>query len=196
MKKNTGKKKSSAERFAGKGIFPHKLAFTLLIPLRNIFLSPKKLIQRLEINEESVVLEVGSGPGYSCIKVAESIPKGKLLLTDIQQKMLDYAERRIDRKGLQNVEYYLCNGRTFPFSDNTFDRIFMVTVIGEVENKEEYVKEFYRILKDDGIMSISELAGDPDKMEIDKVKELAGKSGFKIYRVYGSRKNYTINFKK
>lgn len=36
----------------------------LLFPLRNIFLSPKKLIQRLELKEDHYVLEVGSGPGY------------------------------------------------------------------------------------------------------------------------------------
>ena len=35
----------------------------------------------------------------------------------------------------------------------------MVTVIGEVDNK-----EIYRTLKEDGILSISELVGDPDKL--------------------------------
>ncbi len=196
MKKNKGKKTGLVERFVGKGIFPYQLAFILLIPIRNIFLSPKQLIKRLEINEESVVLEIGPGPGYFSIKIAESISKGKLILADIQQKMLDYAKKRIDKKGLKNVEYYLCNGETLQFPDNSFDRIFMVTVIGEVENKEEYMKEFYRILKDDGLLSISEMAGDPDKMTINDIKELAEKSGFEFYKIYGSEKNYTINFKK
>ena len=141
-------------------------------------------------------MEIGSGPGYFSIKIAESISKGKLILADIQQKMLDYAKKRIDKKGLKNVEYYLCDGKTLQFPDNSFDRIFMVTVIGEVENKEEYMKEFYRILKNDGILSISELAGDPDKMTIEDIKVLAENSGFKFYKIYGNKKNFTINFKK
>jgi hypothetical protein len=39
------------KRFAAKGVFPYQMAFTLLIPLRNIFLSPKQLIKRLEIKD-------------------------------------------------------------------------------------------------------------------------------------------------
>ena len=185
-----------AKRFAGEGVFPHQLAFTLLIPFRNIFLSPKQLIQRLELKEDSYVLEIGSGPGYFSTRIARAILKGKLVLADIQKEMLEYAEKRIEKRGFKNTEYHVCNGKTFPFSDNIFDRIFMVTVIGEVENKEEYIHEFYRVLKKDGILSISEQAGDPDKMSIEEVKKLTGNSGFVFYKLYGNEKNYTINFKK
>lgn len=48
--------------FSGKGVFPYQYAFTLLLPIRNIFLSPKKLIERLHLTDNNFVLEVGSGP--------------------------------------------------------------------------------------------------------------------------------------
>lgn len=38
--------------FAGKGVFPPQYAFTLLLPLRNLFLSPRKLIQRLHLADD------------------------------------------------------------------------------------------------------------------------------------------------
>jgi len=186
--------KKVLKRFASKGLFPYQFAFTLLIPLRNIFLSPKKLISRLDLNKDSVVLEIGPGPGYFSPFIAKEIPEGKLVLADIQQKMLDYAKKRMDKKGIENVEYKLCNGSTLEFEDESFDRIFMITVIGEVENKLEYVKEIYRILKKDGILSISELAGDPDKMAPEELKELFGEAGFKMNKLFGSSKNYTANF--
>jgi ubiquinone/menaquinone biosynthesis C-methylase UbiE len=182
--------------FSGKGVFPYKFAFTLLIPFRNIFLSRKELIKRLELKNDLKVLEVGPGPGYFSIKIAKEIFKGKLVLADIQQEMLDYAKKRIDKKGFNNVDYYLCNGLEFNFPDFYFDRIFLVTVIGEVENKEIYFTEFYRMLKFGGILSISEIAGDPDKMESDEIKEFAKNVGFKFYKFYGNEKNYTINFQK
>ncbi len=184
------------KRLAGKGIFPYQFAFTLLIPLRNIFLSPNQLIKRLELNEYLNVLEVGPGPGYFSRKIATTLHRGRLVLADIQQEMLDYAKKRIEKKRLTNVEYFLCDGHTFQFPDNTFDRIFMVTVIGEIKNKEIYMNEFYRILKAGGILSISELAGDPDKMTIHEVQELAVNSGFEFYKMYGNERNYTINFMK
>ena len=91
-------------RFAGKGVFPHQLAFTLLIPFRNIFLSPRELISRLGLKEGYEVLEVGPGPGYFSAVVARAIPKGRLVLTDIQQEMLDYAKKRLNKRKIYNVE--------------------------------------------------------------------------------------------
>ncbi len=38
---------------------------------------------------------------------------------------------------------------------------FFFAVIGKVENKEIYFNIFYRMLKIGGILSLSELAGDP-----------------------------------
>ncbi|WP_217447522.1 class I SAM-dependent methyltransferase [Maribellus comscasis] len=132
------------KRFTSKGIFPYQMAFTLLIPLRNIFLSPGQLIRRLELKADSSVLEVGPGPGYFSLKVAGFLQHGKLVLADIQKEMLALAQKRLDKKGIKNTEYYLCNGNKFAFSDNSFNRIFMVTVIGEVENKETYIRKFCR----------------------------------------------------
>ena len=194
MKKE--KSESAMSRFSGKGVFPYQFAFTLLIPLRNIFLSPKKLIKRLELKHDSIVLEVGPGPGYFSVKIAGALPLGWLFLTDIQQEMLDYAKKRLTRKKIFNVEYRLCDGIVLPFEDNKFDRIFLVTVLGEIENKAQYIKEFYRVMHVNGILSFSELSGDPDKLSIMEIKDLLKESGFIFDKVYGSENNFTINFRK
>ena len=185
-----------AKRFASHGVFPFQMAFTLLIPLRNIFLSPRQLVKRLELRDDMNVLEVGPGPGYFSPHLARALAKGELVLADIQQEMLDYAKKRLEKKGLANVGYYLCDGNTLDFPEGTFDRIVMVTVLGEVENKDAYMREFYRILDDDGILSISEQAGDPDRMTVEELRELASEFGFEFYRQYGSKRNYTVNFRK
>jgi len=137
------KQDSKIKRFAGKGVFPYQFAFTLLIPFRNIFLFPGKLIKRLDLQKNSVVLEVGPGPGYFSAKIAGALPDGKLYLADIQQEMLDFARKRLNRKKILNVEYHLCNGINLPFSDNQFDVIFMVTVLGEIENKQQCLSRFH-----------------------------------------------------
>ena len=179
-----------------KGLFPHQWAFTLLFPLRKIFISPKQLIERMELNDNHSVLELGPGPGFFSVPVARKLKNGWLTLADIQQEMLDYAKKRVAKRKLTNVEYYLCNGKNFAFADESFDRIFMITVLGEVENQDEYMQEFYRTLKPGGILSVSELAGDLDKMTPAQISELAQKHNFSFYRIYGSRRNFTVNFKK
>ncbi|SHO53862.1 Methyltransferase domain-containing protein [Desulfopila aestuarii DSM 18488] len=110
--------------------------------------------------------------------------------------MLDFARKRLVKRGLKNVEYKLTDGLNFDLESSFFDRVFMVTVIGEVENKDYYLREIHRVLKSDGILSISELAGDPDKMAIDDLKDLVCQHGFEVSHIFGTHRNYTINFTK
>ncbi len=184
------------KRVTSKGVFPYQFAFTLLVPLRNVFLSPKKLVHRLGLRRDYNVLEVGSGPGYFSFKVAEAIPFGRLTVTDIQKEMLDLTKKRMHRKKASNVDYHWSNGIDFPFENHTFNVIFMVTVLGEIENKQKYIKEFYRLLRPNGILSISEQAGDPDKMSVHEINLLLQNSGFEYDKVYGTKNNFTINFRK
>ena len=181
---------------SGKGVFPPKYAFTLLIPFRNIFLSPRKLIQRLDIKENHNILEIGPGPGYFSTHIAKKLKSGRLVLLDIQQEMLDISKKRLDKRKITNVDYKLSDGNSFDLESNYFDRVFMVTVIGEVENKDKYLKEIYRILKDDGVLSISELAGDPDKISIDEIQSLVSVNSFEVIEAFGNKFNYTVNFRK
>jgi ubiquinone/menaquinone biosynthesis C-methylase UbiE len=189
-------KTSPVKSLTGKGLFPPEYAFTLLFPLRNIFISPQKLIDRLELREDSVVLEVGPGPGYFSAKVAQALPQGKLFLADIQKEMLDHAKKRLTRKKINNVEYHLCDVSSLPFGNDSFDAIFMVTVLGEIENRQKCITEFNRVLHKNGILSISEQAGDPDKLEAEEIKSLLQDSGFKFDKIYGTNRNFTINFRK
>jgi hypothetical protein len=58
------KRQEKTKSFASKGAFPYQWAFTLLLPVRNIFLSPKRLIKRIELKVNSTVLELGTDPCY------------------------------------------------------------------------------------------------------------------------------------
>lgn len=189
MADEAGKKSAS-----GKGIFPSKYAFTLLIPFRKFILSPKKLIEQIQPGKDSRILEVGPGPGFFSADVARSITDGKLTLFDIQQEMLDKARKRLEKRNISNVEFVKSDGSTFSFPDDHFDIIFMVTVLGEVEEKETYLKEFGRILKKGGIIAISEQKGDPDLMSKEEVTELFLTHGFEPIRDYGNSLYFTMIF--
>ena len=104
--------------FFNKGIFPSKWAFTLLIPLRNIFLSPKTLLKRLDLKSDDKILEVGCGPGYFSPSIAKAIPRGQLTLVDIQKEIIDKARARIGKFGYKNTEFVTCDGESLPFVSN------------------------------------------------------------------------------
>ena len=150
----------------------------------------------MELKDCLTVLELGPGPGYFSVKVASALTRGRLVIADIQPEMLRLAEKRLKKRGIANVESYLCDGMSFDFQDESFDRIFMVAVLGEVENKISYMAEFHRLLKRGGILSISELAGDPDKMTLDSLKNLGANSGLSFSKHYSNMWSFTVNFMK
>lgn len=182
--------------FSGKGIFPSKYAFTLLFPGRKLILSPKKLVDQLQPRNDSTILEIGPGPGFFSLEVARSVPDGKLILLDIQQEMLDKARKRLQSNGMKNVEFIKGDGRTFPFPDKHFDIIFMVTVLGEVEEKDLYIKEMRRVLKKGGRIVISEQKGDPDLIREEDLEEMFSKEGYRVAERFGNRLFYTMVFEK
>ena len=71
----------------------------------------------------------------------------------------------------------------------------LITVLGEVANQAEYLAEFRRLLRPDGLLSVSETAGDPDKPSCAELRDLMQQNGFEIADKYGSKRNFTLNFK-
>lgn len=181
-------------RFLSQGVFPHEFAWFLLLPFRGLILSPRRLIERMGLREDMNVLEVGPGPGYFSVDVARRLRRGTLYLSDIQPEMLEMARRRLDRRGLRNTVYHAGDGRTFPFPDGLFDLVFLVAVLGEVEHQDDYLAEFFRMLKPGGILSVTEMEGDPDHMTLDEVRPLAERHGFRLKETFGDPKTYTANF--
>jgi ubiquinone/menaquinone biosynthesis C-methylase UbiE len=113
-------------RLSGRGTYPHGFAFLLLLPLRSLIVSPRKLVARLHLDVDSRVLELGPGPGYFSVRVARSIPRGHLFLVDIQREMLEKARRRIRRAGVANVSFTQAGAGTLPFAGDSFDVAFLV----------------------------------------------------------------------
>jgi uncharacterized protein len=176
---------------------PHTEASHLLNPLRSLILSPKGLTRRMDLKPDSHVLELGPGPGYFSVEVARSIPKGKLVLVDVQQEMLDMARERLSAKGIVNVEYYRGDATSLPVDSKSFDVVFLVAVLGEVPDRNGALREINRVLRPDGLLSLTELKlGDPDFISMAEMLRSVQAAGFQCSKQYEGRFCYTVNFTK
>jgi len=73
---------------------------------------------------------------------------------------------------------YVCgDAARLPFQDGSFDVAFMITVLGEVPDPAAAVAEAVRVLRPQGCLSLTEAAGDPDRIKPAELDRLAGDAG-------------------
>ena len=180
-------------RAFGRGVFPHQMTWILDLPGRGLIMPASRVAKNLPVKADAKVLEVGPGSGYYSVAVARRIPKGKLTLLDIQPEMLELSGQKLKQAGLSNFTAQQANGKSLPFEDEAFDAIFMVTVFGEIEERDAFVQEAARVLKPGGVLSITEHHPDPDFETAGKVANRLKKHGFKPQPKLGWRWAYTLN---
>lgn len=72
----------------------------------------------------------------------------------------------------------------------------MVTVLGEIPNREAALQEVFAALKSGGILSVTELVFDPHFQRLSTVLQLANAAGFREKNRFGNAIAYTLNLEK
>ncbi len=183
-------------RAFGRGVFPHQMTWFLDLPGRGLIMSAKTVAGRLPVAPDAAVLEVGPGSGYYSAAVARRIPRGMLTLLDIQPEMLAKSAARLQAAGLDNFVTRQSDGKALPFDDGSFDAIFLVTVFGEIAERESFLREAARVLKPGGVLSITEHHPDPDFEHAPQLARCLVEHGFVVSQKHGWRWAYTLNAEK
>ena len=178
----------------GRGVFPHQMTWFLDLPGRGLIMSAITVANRLPVSSSATVLEIGPGSGYYSVEVAKKLVHGRLEILDIQKEMLDKCKLKLDSAELRNYGTHHGDGRTLPFDANVFDAIYMVTVFGEIENRHDFLIEAARVLKPDGVLSITEHHPDPDFESSSILQDSVESQGFTLVQKFGWRWAYTSNF--
>lgn len=114
--------------------------------------------QFAQINKGDTVLDLGSGAGNDCfVARAETSETGKVIGIDFSPTMLKKARQNAENLGFNNVEFREGDIETMPVSDNSVDVIVSNCVLNLVPNKKAVFTEMYRVLKDNGHFSISDI---------------------------------------
>lgn len=189
-----GDRLAPLRRLSGRGVYPHEFGWLLLLPLRRLIISPTELADRLSLSRRDRVLEVGPGPGYFSVEIARRLPDGHLDLLDLQPEMLERARRRLERAGITNVSLGAGDAASLPYPSASFDVVFLVTVLGEIADRERAAGEFRRVLRVGGRLSITESGGDPDRLSTSGLIALMEPRGFRFVDSVGGRLARTVTF--
>ena len=120
----------------------------------------KQAIELSGAREGWEVLDLAGGTGDLSLQFARIVgPKGRVVLSDINQSMLHNGRERLVNEGvLGNVEYVQINAEQIPFPDNSFDCITISFGLRNVTDKDKALRAIYKALKPGGRLLVLEFS--------------------------------------
>ncbi|MBU5537493.1 MAG: methyltransferase domain-containing protein [Candidatus Aenigmatarchaeota archaeon] len=105
----------------------------------------EKQINELEnlIPENSKVLDIGCGWGFTTAMIKHIKPKSKVIGVDIKSNLL--WKKFTNYNG---VEYIICDALDLKFEDATFDFVVSFGVLEHIKDSKKFLKESLRVLKE------------------------------------------------
>jgi SAM-dependent methyltransferase len=168
--------------------YPPRFAFLLDVPLPGLRPQPTRLAQRLGVEPQMRVLEIGPGSGIYTAALLDLEQRPRIVCLDLQPAMLHKIRRRF---GERSPGLVCADASALPFRDRSFDRILLVSVLGEVPRRERALDECSRVLGDMGALVIGESVIDPDYIAPGTLAREAKDAGLVPVERSGSWMSYT-----
>ncbi|MBE3558499.1 MAG: class I SAM-dependent methyltransferase [Ktedonobacteraceae bacterium] len=181
---------------------PARLAPFLSQPFRSrMFGTAEQIIERAGVRPGMRVLEIGPGPGHFTVPLARRVVEegkdGSITCVEIQQEMIEMLHQRLHAEQISNIEVIQGDAQQLPLPADSFDMVFLVTVVGEVPDESALFRECARVLKPGGIVAVTEQISDPDYRFPGTVRQQALNAGLQDAGYTGFRWwSYTARYRK
>ncbi len=170
-------------------VFPAAHAKSLLNPARRLVQSPRRTVAAIGLRPGDRVLELGCGPGFFSPALAAALPRGELVVADLQAEMLQIARTRV-RAAAAEVD-----ATALPFTAASFDAVFIATMLGEIPDPAACLDDVRRILRPHGTLAVAETRRDSDFIAPKTLRALVEPRGFTMIGRRGVRWQYVARFR-
>ncbi|MGL5416734.1 MAG: class I SAM-dependent methyltransferase [Clostridium sp.] len=112
------------------------------------------LLRELNLDSNSVLVDVGTGTGFFAEAILNKMPDAICFGFDISKDMLSWIKENKSPDILSRFNVQLMEESKIPLADNFADLVFMIAVYHELENPRDLLKEASRVLKPNGKLLI------------------------------------------
>ena len=114
--------------------------------------------QYARIKEGDTVIDLGSGAGNDAFVARRYTgEKGKVIGIDFSEAMIERARTNVDKLGFNNIEFRQGDIENIPVGANKADVVLSNCVLNLVPNKKNVFDGIFRVLKQKGHFSISDI---------------------------------------
>lgn len=111
----------------------------------------RTLWDRMQIEADDVVLDVGCGSGALDRLLAPRLTQGRIVATDLNRFLL--REAAALSGGHENIAFQQANAESLPFADASFDAAFTITVLEECD-ADRALRELHRVVRPGGRVGV------------------------------------------
>lgn len=145
----------------GRDVFTpiYDLGIRLTLPERRFKLH---VVESAHLAPDMRVLDVGCGTGTLLIFAAEVVPKARLVGVDIDDRILERAQRKVGLRGLK-IQFVRGWATELPYADDDFERVLSTLAFHHLTREEKACAfaEAHRVLRPGGELHLGDFGG-PD----------------------------------
>jgi ubiquinone/menaquinone biosynthesis C-methylase UbiE len=123
-------------------------------------------IERIPLQPNNVVADIGAGTGYYSFRIAARVPQGKVYAVDIQDEMIRMLEERKMQLKDSTVTVIKSTIKSPNLPDSSTDLAIMVDVYHELEYPMEMLQALRKALKPSGKILLIEYRGEDPSVPI------------------------------
>lgn len=123
---------------------------------RDLLRPRSRILQEVGIKPSDRVLDFGCGPGGYIIAISRLVgPGGEVIALDVSRLAVRAVENIIFKNGLRNVRT-MRSGLKTGLPDGSVDIALLYDLFHELSNPDAVLDELARVLKPDGVLSVSD----------------------------------------
>lgn len=130
-------------------------------------------IQRLPLQPDHVVADIGAGTGYFTLPVAARVPQGRVYAVDIQPEMLSLLQQRLDAAAVNNVVPVLGTAESPQLPPSEIDLAFIVDAYHEFSEPREMAQALFTALRPGGLLVLVEYRAEDRSVPIKPLHKMS-----------------------